>query len=116
MDINALLNPAGESQLLDDMLDKEICKAVLNSRKDLEGEEMIDSDDDDVFVDPCPTPTPSCSELLQAASVINGYVNTVDSAFACKVETILASFGCQMRSEEAHNMSPTYINDYFTRK
>ena len=116
MDINALLNPAGESHLLDDVSDKEICKAVLNSQKDLEGEEMIDSDDDDVFVDPCPTLTPSHSELLQAASVINGYVNTVDSAFARKVKTILPSFGRQMHSEEACNMSPTYINDYFTRK
>ena len=116
MDINALLNPAGKSQLLDDMSNKEICKAVLNSRKDLEGEEMIDSDDDDVFVNLCPTPTLSHSELLQAASVINGYVNTVDSAFAHKVETILASFGRQMHSEEACNMSPTYINNYFIQK
>jgi hypothetical protein len=71
MDINALLNPAGESQLLDNMLNQEICKAVQDSHREVEA--PIDSDDDDnAPVDACPTRR----EVLQAVSVINSYVNT----------------------------------------
>ena len=111
MGINMLLNPADESKLLDDMSDQEICKAVQDLRK--EAETPIDNrDDDDAPVDACPTRR----EVLQAVSVINSYVNNLDSPFACKTEAVLASFGRQMRLEESRSMTPTQIRDYFTRK
>ena len=68
-------------------------------------------DDDDTPVDACPTHY----EVLQAVSVINSYVNTQDSPFAHKMETILASFGRQMHLEESRTMASTCINDYVTR-
>ena len=114
MDINALLNPADESRLLDDTSDQEIYEAVQDSRKGADpAEALIDSDiESDVPVNTCPTRR----ELLQAASVINSYVNTLDSTFARQMEAVLASFGRQMRLEESRSMTSTHINDYFTRK
>jgi DDE superfamily endonuclease len=109
MDINTLLNPANESQLLDDTSDQEICKAVQDSRKEAEAPSDSDFDDD--------TPVnarPTRRELLQSVSVINSYVSTLDSAFARKVEAVLGSLGRQMRLEEARSMTSTHINDYFT--
>ena len=68
--------------------------------------------DDDAPADACPTR----QELLQAASVISSYVNTLDSTFARKLEVALASFGHQICLEESQSMTATHINDYFTRK
>jgi hypothetical protein len=111
MNIDTLLNPAHESQLLDDTSDEEIFKAVQDSRK--EAEASVNSGfNDDAPIDTCPTRR----ELLQAVSVINDYVNTLDSTFARKMEAVLASFNRQLRLDESRGMTSTHISDYFTRK
>jgi len=57
MDIEALLNPADESQVMDETTDEEICQAVLDVRRAQE-EGLINGGDDDVdddaSVEPCP--------------------------------------------------------------
>ena len=112
MNINTLLNPAHESQLLDDTSDQDIFEAVRVLRK--EAKTLIESnfDDDDVPVDACPT----CREVLKAVSIVNNYVSMLDGTFACKIGEVLASFHCQICLEGSRNVISTHITDYFTQK
>ena len=45
--------------------------------------------------------------VLQAASVINKYIDSVDDPVAHKLERILASFKCQMQLEMSFSMNST---------
>jgi len=114
MDIEALLNPAEESWMMDGMTDEGICQAVLVAR-DAQEEGPINGRDDDIEDDAPLEPCPTHREVLQAASVINRYVGHLNDPLAHKLETILASFGCQIRLEESKSMTSTHLTDYFTR-
>ena len=61
-------------------------------------------------------PFPTYHEMLEAASVINKYVKTLNSPLAQKLTTDLASLSCQMRLERSQVIESTYIPDYFTHK
>ena len=114
MDIEALLNPADESHVIDETTDEEICQAVLDARKAQEEGPINGGDndvDDDAPVEPCPTRR----EVLQAAAVINKYIDGVDDPSARKLEGILASFKRQMRLEMSSSMNSTHLTDYFHR-
>jgi hypothetical protein len=100
MDIEALLNPAEESRMVDDTTDEEICQAVLAAHNAQE-EQPID-EENDTPLEPCPT-----------ASVISRYAGHVDDPVARKLEAILASFGRQMRLERSQALTTTHITDYF---
>ncbi|KAF8232517.1 hypothetical protein L208DRAFT_1397341, partial [Tricholoma matsutake] len=112
MDIEGLLNSADKSHVIDETMDEEICQAVLDAQKAQEEGPINGGDndiDDDAPVEPCPT----CREVLQAASVINKYIDSVDDPVACKLEGILASFKHQMRLEMSFSMNSTQLTDYF---
>ena len=110
MDLKAILNPVDKSQVLDEVADDEICQAVQDSRN-VQKEAIMDPDFND---DSSANAFPMHCEVLQAVSVINNYVDTLDSASACKLEAVLASFKHQMHLEESRNMKSTHITDYFT--
>jgi hypothetical protein len=113
MDIEALLNPHEESQMMDGARDEEICQAVLATRNAQEDGPINGGDndvDDDSPLEPCPTRR----EVFRAASVINRYVEHLDDPLSRKLEAILASFGRQIHLEESRSMSPTRLTDYFT--
>jgi hypothetical protein len=93
MNIEALLNPVDESQVMDETTDEDICQAVLDAKEDGRGD-----DTDDAFIEPCLTH----HEVLQAASVINRYIDSVDNPVARKLESILASFRCQIQYVWSH--------------
>ncbi|KAF8218789.1 hypothetical protein L208DRAFT_1419414, partial [Tricholoma matsutake] len=112
MDIEGLLNSADKSHVIDETMDEEICQAVLDAQKAQEEGPINGGDndiDDDAPVEPCPT----CRKVLQAASVINKYIDSVDDPVACKLEGILASFKHQMRLEMSFSMNSTQLTDYF---
>jgi len=112
MDIEGLLNMADKSHVIDETTDKGICQAVLDAQKAQEAGPINGGDndvDDDAPVEPCPTHR----EVLQAASVINKYIDSVDDPVACKLEGILASFKCQMWLEMSISMNSTQLTDYF---
>jgi len=68
MDINALLNPEGESQIMTETSDKEIYHAVMDAVKARENIEINGGDniDDEAFIEPRPTRR----EVLKAVSTI----------------------------------------------
>jgi hypothetical protein len=112
MDIEALLNPANESQMMDETIDEEICKAVLAAKKSQEEGPINgrdDNDNDNTPLEPCPTH----HKVFQAASIINRYTEHLDDPLTCKLEAILGSFGCQMCLEKSWLMTSTYLTDYF---
>jgi hypothetical protein len=55
---------------MEEITDKEICQAVLDVKK-VQEERLINGDDDSYAIEPCPT---HC-KVLQAASVINKYID-----------------------------------------
>ncbi|KAH0586084.1 hypothetical protein H2248_007355 [Termitomyces sp. 'cryptogamus'] len=57
---------------------------------------------------------PSYQEALNAASTILQYVSDMDQQYACQLEGILASFGCQTHLEEFQSLQPTTLNKYLT--
>jgi hypothetical protein len=109
MKIDALLNPANESNMLDNVTEEEIYDAVMESRMVPPGD---DNSDSDAFDDVSPTR----KEALQAALVLKKYLQHVNSPFARKLEGILGSFGRQTRLTVLQDMRPTLLTDYFSRK
>ena len=114
MDIEALLNLVDElPQVMEETTDEEICQAVLDVKK-VQGEGQINGRDDDVdddssAIEPCPTHR----KVLQAASVINKYIDTLDDPITRSLESVLASFRYQMSLEMSHSMKSTHLTDYF---
>ena len=110
MDIESLLNPAGESHVLTETSDAEIYQAVV---KAIEAHENIDGDDidDDITLEPYPTQ----HDVLKAVSTIARYVGDWNDLIACKIEALLGSFNRQLRYDETRNMKNTVLTDFFQR-
>lgn len=106
MDLNSLLNPAGEDALMDNSTDVEIFQAVMeqaDGNVDLDAEMME------------PTlPGPTRREALQAVSVLSKFLSDMDQPFARQLETQLSKLGRETRREEALCLKPTLLTDYFT--
>ncbi|KAI0247237.1 hypothetical protein BJV78DRAFT_1285679 [Lactifluus subvellereus] len=112
MDIEGLLNPSDESQMIDETTDEEICQAVLAAWNAQE-EGPINGGDDDVEDNTLLGPNPTYHEVFQALSVINRHVECHGDPLSRKVDAILASFRCQMRLERSQSLVPTRVTDYF---
>ncbi|KAI0249196.1 hypothetical protein BJV78DRAFT_1130098 [Lactifluus subvellereus] len=112
MDIEGLLNPSDESQMIDEMTDEEICQAVLAAQNAQE-EGPINGGDDDVEDNTLLGPNPTYREVFQALSVINRHVECHGDPLSRKVDAILASFGRQMHLERSQSLVPTCVTDYF---
>ena len=56
---------------------------------------------------------PACKEALNAMVTIQQYVSGLDSNFACKMEQVLADFGCESCLEELRNLEDTALVNYF---
>ena len=57
--------------------------------------------------------SPTCKEALNAMATIQQYVSGLDSNFACKMEQVLADFGCETCLEELRNLEDTALVSYF---
>ena len=113
MDIEALLNLADESHIMDEVMDEKTFHVVMDAQNAQEDGPINGGDDntnDDASIEACFT----CCEVLQAANVITQYIDTVDGALACKLETVLASFRHQMQLEESCSMVPSHLTDFFS--
>jgi hypothetical protein len=113
MDIENLLNPAEESQNMQETSDKEIFDAVMECRKARENAPITGGDDVD-DTSPC-EPLPSRCEVLHAALLINRYVQNIDDPLARRVEAVLGSLGRQTRYEAQHDTVDSKITDFFER-
>ena len=113
MDIDTLLNPKGESQVLTETSDEEIYHAVMDSIKARENIEMAGGDDvdDDIIIKPRPTRR----EVLKAVSTIGACIEDLNDPNACKLESLLGLFNRQLRLDETRSMRDTYLTDFFHR-
>ncbi|KAF8521099.1 hypothetical protein BU17DRAFT_22460, partial [Hysterangium stoloniferum] len=75
---------------------------------------QINGEDDDIEDDTSVEALPTHHDVLQAASIINRYINSIDDPMACKLEGIMASFEQQIHLERFHSMVPTQITAYFS--
>lgn len=112
MDINSLLNPEGESQIMTETSDKEIYHAVMDAFEARENIETNGGDDlDEVFIEPPPTRR----EVLKAVSTIGKCIDDSSDPTAHKLNVLLRSFNRQLRLEETQSMRDTSLTDYFNR-
>ena len=113
MDIESLLNPAGESHILTETSDEEIYQAVIDAKGARENIEITGGDD----TDECPlsVPRPTRHDLLKAVSTINKYVEEVNDPVARRIEALLGTLSRQLCVDEARNMKETFLTDYFQR-
>ncbi|GLB34609.1 putative DDE superfamily endonuclease [Lyophyllum shimeji] len=113
MNIEELLSPVSEQELVGDISEEDIFRAVQDARQAEQMMEINGGDDgDDEGVDEKPTR----KDALTAAFTLQRYIADLNEPFARKLEGILASFGRQTRLEASRAMEPTHITDYFTRK
>jgi hypothetical protein len=114
MDIESLLNPAGESHVLTDTSDEEIYQAVIDSISACKNIEINGGDDvneDDIPIEPRPTG----HEVLKAVSTITRYIKDLNSPIARTLEANLGSFNRQLHLEESKRMKETVLTDFFQR-
>jgi hypothetical protein len=111
MDIDSLLNPAGESHVLTETTDADIYQAVIDAIEARENVEMNGGDDvdDDGPIEPCP----SRGDLLRATSMIAQYLSIWNDPHARKLEPLLGSLDTHLHVEEAKNMKTTLLTDYY---
>lgn len=117
MNLEALLNSDLEQTRITIVSDEEIYEAVMESRKAEELSSLNDGHDglannSDELVLPCPN---RC-EVLQAASTLTRYTNTLDSPSARKIESLLSALKHQMQLEFSQNSVDALITDYFPAK
>ena len=98
MDINSLLNPEGECQVLTETSDEDIYQAIMDSIEARENIEISGGDDvdDDIIIKPRPT----CHEVLKAVSTIGACIEDLDDPNACKLEALLGLLNRQLRLDE----------------
>jgi hypothetical protein len=92
--------------------DEEIFDAVMECRNAQEDASNMGGDDVD-DTSPC-EPLPLRCEMLQAALVINRYVQNIDDPLARRVEAVLGSLGRQTRYESQHDKVDSKITDFFS--
>jgi hypothetical protein len=94
MSIEALLNPEGEHETMDEATNKEIYHVVINAINTHEN--INQNGGDDVNSDGPVQTHPSVHEVLQAAATLNRYIDELDDPIARKLETTLGSFKHQL--------------------
>ncbi|KAF8221230.1 hypothetical protein L208DRAFT_1329336 [Tricholoma matsutake] len=114
MDIESLLNPANESQVLTGTSDEDIYQAVMDSIAAHENIKINGGDDvneDDIPIKPCPT---QCN-ILKAASTINRYLDDLNNLITHKLEGLPGLFNIQICLEESQSTKETVITDFSQR-
>ena len=111
MNIEAILNPEGERKIMGESTD-EIYQAVINA---IDAHENIDENGGDDLNSDGPVQTcPTSCEVLQAAAVINRYIDELDDPIARELEMTLGSFNRQLCLQQAKSMKSTTLTDYFS--
>ena len=113
MDLEELLNPISEQELVGKVSEEDIFKSVQDI---LEAEQMMEVNrGDDVDKDTVEAKL-TCKEALMATFTLQKYITDINEPFAHKLEGILASFGHQTWLEDVCMMETTCITSYFTPK
>ena len=81
MSIKALLNPEGKHKTMDKSTDKEIYQAVIDVINACENINQNGGDDADSDDSPVQT-YPTAHKVLQAAAILNRYINELDDPIA----------------------------------
>ena len=115
MDLEQLLNPIEEQArhyMTVELSNQDICDAVL---KAMASEDTNTNDHNDSEDEAAVRPRPTRCKALEAISVIQSYVEDIDSSYARKVEDVLATFGRQTRVEGMKTARETKIIDFFKK-
>lgn len=114
MDLESLLNPAGESHVLMEGSDHEIYQSVMDAIDVCENIEINGGDDIDDEND-ISHELPSRRDILKAVSMIGRYTDNMNDPVARKMEAILGAFTRQLRLDETRAMKNSVLTDFFNR-
>ena len=113
MDIKALLNPEGESHVLMETSDKEICQLVMDTIKACENMGISGGDD---IEDGVPTdPHPTHRNVLKAVSTIHQYIKDLNDLIVQKMEALLRIFNMNICLDESQVLKNTALTDFFQK-
>lgn len=115
MDIESLLNPAGESYVLMEGSDREIYQSVMDAMAARENIEINGGDDIDDDLDVSHEPPPTQRDVLKAVATIGKYTDAMNDPIARKMEVILGAFTRQLRLDETRTMKNSVLTDFFDR-
>ena len=102
MEIESLLNPEGESQILTEISNEEIYQVVMDALEARENMEITGWDDVDNNMPPKPHPT--CCNIVKATSTINKYIIKLNDPQSCKLEAMLNAFNWQLCFDKTKNL------------
>jgi hypothetical protein len=112
LNLEDLLNPEPEKQVVEHATDEDIYHAVVASRLAEENMDLVggaDDEDDDAEI----LPHPSRKEALAAAATLERYISVLEKPYARRLEGLLTSFGLQTRFEQTQSMVASQITDHF---
>ncbi len=112
MEIESLLNPEGESQILTEISNEEIYQVVMDALEAHKNMEITGWDDVDNNVPPEPPPTRR--NVVKAASTINKYIIKLNDPQSCKLEAMLNAFNWQLCFDKTKNLKEMILTDFFT--
>ena len=114
MDIEALLNPEGESQILTEASDKEIYQSVMDTIKAHENIDINGGDDIDTIQVPT-NPFPTHHDVLKAVSAIRQYIKDLNNPITRKMEALLGTFNMKIHLDESRVLKNTVLTDFFQK-
>ncbi|KAH9015420.1 hypothetical protein EDB83DRAFT_2232711 [Lactarius deliciosus] len=101
MDINSLLNPAGESHIMTETTDTDIYQAVMDA---IEARENMEKNGGDNVDEDGPA---------TSTSTIGNYLTNWNDPLARQLETLLGAVSRQLRIDEAKSMKNTVLTDFY---
>jgi hypothetical protein len=111
MDIEALLNPEGECQTMDESTDEEIYQVVMDA---VDAHKNIDKNGGDDVNSGLVEARPTICEVQQAVAVLNKYIDEVDDPIARNLEAVLGSFNHKPHLDEAKSMRTNVLTNFFS--
>ena len=115
MDIENLLNPAGETPILTETSDEDIFQSVMEPSKHVRTLKSMDVDNG---VETEPQPTRLRCKVLKAVSIdyqqiLLKYIDGLDDPVSHKIEGFLWLFNWKLRLNKAKKMKDTILTKYF---
>ena len=112
MDIEALLNPEGESQILTEASDKEIYWSVMDAIKACENIDINGGDDMDAIQVPTDPFSTHCN-ALKAVSTIHQYIKDLNDPITQKMEALFGKY--ENSSWWKQSSENTVLTDFFQK-
>jgi hypothetical protein len=114
MDLEEMLNPSNEREIIEGDTDEQIFESVMDAVR--AREDMVTNAGDDIGDSGPVEPCLSINDIFLVISIISHYVDLSGDSSSRALGTALSSFSCQLRFERQESLKDTQITDFFACK